>query len=77
MDFNIEKQYQLFLNKMALDEATMHQIQKVQTRRAFMGGFSQAMLLMTSEVVNLSEEDAMVAITDLMDQVQGFWIKQK
>jgi hypothetical protein len=70
--FNIEYQYQLFLKRMALSEATMPAIQKKQLRQTFFGASGQMLLLLRDEVSKLEEDKAMKTLDSLLNQVTDF-----
>lgn len=48
--FNLENQYQIYLQLVNLNESTMSPIQRTETRRAFMAGCGQMLVLMRDEV---------------------------
>lgn len=74
--FNLEKQYQLYLERIGLKESQMHPVQKTETKRAFMGGCGQLLILLRDDVGDLEEEEAVEQIESMINQVQSFWLKE-
>lgn len=72
MKFNLEEQYQLYLQKVNLDESKMGEIQKSETRQAFFAGVSQATLHYFS-LAGMEENDAVEELDNMMKQVTDFW----
>lgn len=73
-DLDIEIQYQHYLKLTGLFESTMHPTQKVETKRAFMAGFGQMIILMLEVVSEIEDEDrAVLHLEDLFNQTQMFW----
>lgn len=74
--FNLDKQYQLYLERVGLSESKMHPTQKVETKRAFMGACGQMLILLRDELGALDEDIAVEQMKDMINQVQNFWQKQ-
>lgn len=74
--FNLEKQYQLYLKRIGVKESQMHPTQKVETKRAFMGACWQMLILLRDDIVELDEDKAIEQLQDMINQVQSFWIKE-
>ena len=72
--FDLEYQYQLYLQKMALSEATMHPEQKIQLRNTFYGAIGQLLLLMRDEISLLEEDEAVDVMGKLLNQVVNHFI---
>ena len=75
--FNLEEQYQFYLSKVKIKEEDMHLVQRVETRRAFMAGCAQVIVLMTNEIADMEEDKAVIKIDSLVGQVEEFWTKQE
>lgn len=75
-EFNLEHQYQLYLQRMALSESTMHQQQKIQLRQTFFGASGQMLILLRDELSKLDEEKAMETLQDLINQVGNFFLAE-
>jgi len=75
-EFNLEHQYQLYLQRMALSESTMHTQQKVQLRQTFFGASGQMLILLRDELSKLEEEKAMETLQDLINQVGDFFLAE-
>lgn len=74
--FDLEHQYQLFMERLNMEEPKMHPIQKIQLRQAFMGGCGQIMILMRDEVSELEEMDGIEVLDNMLEQVGEFWTKE-
>jgi hypothetical protein len=75
-EFNLEHQYQLYLQRMALSESTMHPQQKIQLRQTFFGASGQILILLRDELSKLEEEKAMETLQDLLNQVGNFFLSE-
>ena len=75
MEFNIEAQYQHYLQLVGLNEANMHPTQRTETRRAFYGGFSHSIVLI-GNTIELSEEETTKVFDDLNSQIERFWLTE-
>lgn len=71
--FNLEDQYQFYLEKVQLNEATMHPTQRIQLRETFMGAAGIILLLIRDEFAALSDQDGDRMFTSMIDQVSEFW----
>ncbi|WP_338764082.1 hypothetical protein WAF17_21010 [Bernardetia sp. ABR2-2B] len=74
--FNLEAQYQKYLELMRLDEKQMPPIQQQETRRAFFGACGQMLRLMTEDIADLEEVEAVGTIINLKNQVSEYFMKQ-
>lgn len=75
-EFNLEHQYQLYLQRMALSESTMHPQQKIQLRQTFFGASGQMLILLRDELSKLEEDKAMETLQDLINQVGNFFLSE-
>lgn len=76
-DCNLDRQYQYYLQRVNLNEATMSPVQRVETKRAFFAACGQMLILMRDGIGNIeNESDAIRTMDDLLNQVGNFWIKQ-
>ena len=75
-EFNLEHQYQLYLQRMALSESTMHPQQKIQLRQTFFGASGQMLILLRDELSNLEEEKAMETLQNLINQVGNYFLAE-
>lgn len=76
-NLEIEHQYQLYLQRMQLDENKMSVVQKVETKRAFMGGFAQLLVLLREDIAAIEDEDkAVLTLEDLNTQLEQYWKTQ-
>lgn len=74
--FNLENQYQLYLERVGITESQMHPIQRAETKRAFMGACGQMLILLHKDLGALEEDKAIEQLEDMMNQVQAFWLKE-
>lgn len=72
---DLEQQYQFYLKKMKLDEKTMNPIQRVETKRAFVGGFSQCWVAF-SKLEFEHDHQYNECFEDLQNQLNAFWKKE-
>lgn len=75
-EFNLENQYQLYLQRMSLSESTMHPQQKIQLRQTFFGASGQMLILLRDELSKIEEEKAMETLQDLINQVGNFFLAE-
>lgn len=74
MKVNIEAEYQKFLKQMKLKEREMHIVQMRETKRAFIGGFSFALLIFKNDISLINdEEEAIQCLEDIDTQIRKFW----
>ncbi len=69
---SVEHMYQVYLEKVNLDESKMHPVQKEETKRAFYGALGQMVIFMDN-VADLPEEEGATAIIDFRKEVSEFW----
>lgn len=74
--FDLEHQYQLYLNRVGLKETNMHPVQKTETRRAFMGACGQMLILLRDDLGALEESKAIETMQDMINQVQVHFMKE-
>ncbi|HCC51470.1 MAG TPA: hypothetical protein DEQ30_04940 [Porphyromonadaceae bacterium] len=72
MKFNLEEQYQVYLQKVKLDERKMGEVQKKETRQAFYAGISQA-IMFSYALTEMVEDDAAKELDYVVKQVTDFW----
>lgn len=75
-EFNLEHQYQLYLERVGLKESQMPPIQRKELKRAFMGACGQMLILLRDEVGELDENEALEVYKDLLEQVGKFWLTE-
>lgn len=69
---SVEHMYQVYLEKVNLDESKMHPVQKEETKLAFYGALGQMVIFMDN-IADLPEEEGAKAIIDFRDEVSEFW----
>ena len=74
-EFDLEHQYQLYLERVALSEATMHPEQKKQLRQAFMGACGQMLIMLRDDVGKLEEDEAIKVMENMISQVGNYFLK--
>lgn len=74
--FNLDYQYQQYLQRMKLNEATMFPEQKRQIKQTFYGACGQILMLLQEDIGALPDEEAVEALHRLIVQVDQFWIRE-
>lgn len=69
----IEEQYQKYLKIGGLSEATMGELQKQETKRAFYGGFGVMMVYVASGFDNAPDDKVDSIYASLMAEMDVFW----
>ena len=75
-EFNLEHQYQLYLEKVNLKESEMHYAQRIETRRAFMGACGQIIVLLRDDLTKLDEREALATLQNMTNQVGDFFVRE-
>lgn len=71
---DLEDQYKMYLDKVNLSESNMHPLQRVETKRAFMGACGQMLVLFRDVLGAIEDEDkAILQMEDLFNQVKIYW----
>jgi hypothetical protein len=73
--FNIEQQYQFYLEKNGLSESTMPAIQNTVMRNTFFGAFGIMMVLLQEDIPALSDDEAFSALDGMIEQVTNHFLK--
>lgn len=77
MKDNAKKAYAIYLEKSKLDESKMNPVQKVETKRAFMAGFGQALLFSRDQVAaQPTEKQSIELFTSALNEVNAFWFAE-
>lgn len=74
-EFDLEHQYQLYLERVALSEATMHPEQRKQLRQTFMGACGQMLIMLRDDVGKLEEDEAIKVMENMINQVSNYFLK--
>lgn len=72
--FKVEKQYQLYLQRVALSESTMHLEQKRQLRQTFFGAWGQCLLCMRDDISELSEDKGIDVLEDMLKEIGDYFL---
>ena len=72
--FNLEYQYQLYLERVGQVESEMHPEQKRQVKMAFFGAMGQFLVLLEHEVADLEEEEAVEKLENMKTQVANYYL---
>lgn len=75
-EFNLEHQYQLYLERVALNEKKMHPEQKKQLRQTFFGACGQILILLRDDLSNLDESKAIDTMQDMINQVGNYFLSE-
>lgn len=74
--FDIEFQYNLYLDKVGLKEENMLPVQAQETKRAFMAAAGQILVLLRDDISELSDDEGVEVLEKLMTQVANFWTSE-
>ena len=69
----VSHQYQLFLQRVELQEDRMHPEQKTQLKQAFYAGFSQLLFLIRDDISKQEEKEAVKILDDMINQLSDYW----
>lgn len=72
--FNLEYQYQLYLERVGQVESEMHPEQKRQVKMAFFGAMGQLLVLLEHEVSDLEEDEAVEKLESMKTQVANYYL---
>lgn len=76
MRFNLDTEYQKYLDLIGVKEAQMNPIQRVETKKAFYGGCGQILLVLRDGISFLPENEAMAEMQSLLNQAKEFWMEE-
>lgn len=74
--FNIEKEFQAYCQRLRLDLDTCSPVQVIETRRAFYGAVAQLLVYLRNDLAEESEDDAVVELERILEQARVFWDRQ-
>ena len=74
--FDLEHQYQLYLQRMDLRESEMHPVQRVQLKQTFFGASGQILMLLRNELAELPEDEAVDQLESMIEQVLAYFQSQ-
>lgn len=75
--FDVEKQFDLFLKRMELDRRKMPPYQITEMKRAFYGAWGQLIILLSAEVtVHLTQDELAALYQAMAKQVMDFMSKE-
>ncbi|APZ82916.1 hypothetical protein [Flavobacterium phage FL-1] len=74
--FDLDHQYDLYLQRVDLNENTMRPEQKLQVKDAFYGGIGQFLMLTQTDIVELSEEEACNVLDDIESQISNYFLSR-
>lgn len=75
-EFDLEHQYQLYLERVKLREIQMPAVQQKELRRAFMGACGQILIMLRDDVGQLEENEAIFVLDDMINQISNFWLTE-
>lgn len=74
--FNLETQYQMYLNRVGLDESMMPESQRIGMRQTFMGACGQMLVVFTQDIPQLTDEQAFEKLESMIDQVSQYFLDE-
>lgn len=72
---NLQHQYLLYLKRIGASEEKFGDIQRIETKRAFYGGFGQALMSFREDLAE-DEEEAIHELQTMYDQVREFFERE-
>ena len=75
--FNLEKQYELYLQRVGLKESQMPKTQKVEMKRVFIGACGQMLIMLRDDLTQLSEEESIIQLESMINQVANFFLNEQ
>lgn len=73
-NFDLETQFQNYLDKMGLKVTEMPLEQHQETKRAFFGAWGQFLVLLSNDVPELEEDEAVDQLKKMNEEVRRFWL---
>ena len=73
---DLDNQYAAFLQRMALDESTMPEVQRTETKRAFYAGFGQMLIVLMEEMDFGKNPQTFVYTQYMVAQIRKFFEKE-
>lgn len=72
--FDLEYQYRKYLKLVNLDESRMHEVQRKETKQAFMAASGMMLLLMRDDVTDIPDEnDAVDTLEGMLGQIGNYF----
>ena len=72
--FDLEYQYRKYLKLVGLDEKRMHEVQRKETKQAFMASAGMMLLLMRDDVTEIPDEnDAVEILEGMLKQLSNYF----
>lgn len=75
--FNLEQMFLKYLNLVGLKIHEMSPVQLIETKRAFIGGCGQTIILFTQELSDFTDEEATAIMDNMVQQISDFWQQEK
>jgi hypothetical protein len=73
--FNLEQQFQFYLQTVKLDPKSMSEIQLQETKRAFFAGLAQMWKIIIN-IGKIEEQNCEAIFVDIEDQISIFWLDE-
>ena len=77
IQFTLEHQYQLYLQRVKLKEENMSAIQRQEMKRCFIGACGQMLLLLRDDLADLDEEVGVVILENMINEVGNFFLTEQ
>lgn len=75
-EFDLNHQYQLYLERIKMKESQMLPVQRTEVKRAFFGACGQLLILMRDDLTKLEEDHATETLQGMVNQVSDFWLAE-
>jgi hypothetical protein len=74
-EFNLEYQYQLYLERCGVRESMLGDIQAKEMKQAFYGACGQMLFLMRDDIAALEEDEAVEVLENIKNQIGNYFHK--
>lgn len=73
---SVADQWQIYLDKTGLKEATMHPVQLVETKHTFYAGFGEGLAIIHDHLLGKTDDEIRAMISLLFDELAAYWISE-
>lgn len=70
---SVADQFDFFLKKSVLKQSEMSDVQFIETRRAFYAGFGQMIILLTTKIGEVPDEEGIKILEGFLNEVSEFY----
>lgn len=73
---SVADQFDFYLKKSNLKQSEMSDVQFIETRRAFYAGFGQMIILLTTKIGDVPDEEGIEILDGFLNEVREFYEKE-